>query len=413
MLNTLRIISSVNKRRNLFLIVSKQYFTRQYSTTVQLKRIPLKHYSRIGIFQRHEFHTTEPRRIPPIVAIIIRPLVQIGAFVFGRAFKKWWKKKTPEEQKVYINWLKSRKNAFFGFLGFFVFALFLYYVTHLQIDPITKRPRFIIFTKEQQELFAKLTLQIHLEQNKGHIVPENHPVYMRLTRITQRLLNANKDLQSVKDKEWSLTVVDGALKNAYVLPGGHIFVFLGALNLVENDDQLAIILAHEMSHELLNHSMEQVSRGVILDVLLALPIVLLWAVFPDAVAAIFQILGASVINIFHHLPYSRALESEADDVGLILAAKACFDVREAVVFWGIMRTLTELKIEKDIPPILSTHPDHGDREKHLNELMPNAIALRNNVGCSYLSPRDPRNKFYMRTKKDHELYFKSRGITSA
>lgn len=67
--------------------------------------------------------------------------------------------------------------------------------------------------------------------------------------------------------------------------------------------------------------MEQVSRGVILDVLLALPIVLLWAVFPDAVAAIFQILGASVINIFHHLPYSRALESEADDVGLILAAK--------------------------------------------------------------------------------------------
>lgn len=62
--------------------------------------------------------------------------------------------------------------------------------------------------------------------------------------------------------------------------------------------------------------------------------------------------------------------------------QACFDVREAVVFWGIMRTLTELKIEKDIPPILSTHPDHGDREKHLNELMPNAIALRNNVGAS-------------------------------
>lgn len=41
--------------------------------------------------------------------------------------------------------------------------------------------------------------------------------------------------------------------------------------------------------------------------------------------------------------------------------------------------LTELKIEKDIPPLLSSHPDHGDREKHLNELMPNAIALRNNV----------------------------------
>lgn len=58
----------------------------------------------------------------------------------------------------------------------------------------------------------------HLEQNKGHIVPENHPVYLRLIRITKRLLNANKDLQSIKDKTWSLTVVDGSSKNAYVLP---------------------------------------------------------------------------------------------------------------------------------------------------------------------------------------------------
>ena len=67
--------------------------------------------------------------------------------------------------------------------------------------------------------------------------------------------------------------------------------------------------------------MEQVSRGVILDIILALPIALLWAFFPDMLAAIFQIMGQSIINIFHNLPYSRALESEADDVGLILAAK--------------------------------------------------------------------------------------------
>ena len=67
--------------------------------------------------------------------------------------------------------------------------------------------------------------------------------------------------------------------------------------------------------------MEQVSRGVILDIILALPIALLWAFFPDIVAALIQLFGQSIINIFHNLPYSRALESEADDVGLILAAK--------------------------------------------------------------------------------------------
>lgn len=119
MFNALRIFSSVNLRngkRNLFFIVSKQSFARQYSTKIQLKRIqvPLKFCTQIQIVQRNGFHTTEPRKIPPAIALIIRPLVQVAAFLFGRAFKKWWKKKTPEERKHYIDWLKSRKNTFFG-----------------------------------------------------------------------------------------------------------------------------------------------------------------------------------------------------------------------------------------------------------------------------------------------------------
>lgn len=416
MLTALRLISPTNLRSSrtkaVLCIFSKQSPVRQIATKTQLKqfKVQKKILGQFEIQQRYGFHTSRPRHIPPVVALLIRPVVQVTAFIFGRLFKKWWKKKSPGERQKYLNWFITRKKSFYGFLGFFLFALFVYYVGHLQTDPITKRPRFIIFTKEQQAAFAKLTLEMILEQNEGRLLPHTHPAYRRLINIIERILKANQDLQAVQDKEWSLTVVDEPIKNAYVLPGGNIFVFKGALNLVENDDQLAIILAHEMAHELLNHSMEQVSRGFILDIILTLPIVLLWAFFPDVVAALFQVLGHSIINIFHNLPYSRALESEADEVGLILAAKACFDVREAVVFWGMMRMLTELNIEKEPPPILSTHPDHGDREKHLNEAMPHAIALRNSSGCSYLSPRDPRNRFYMRTKKDHKEYFSRRGI---
>lgn len=58
----------------------------------------------------------------------------------------------------------------------------------------------------------------HLEMSKGQLVPESHPVYQRLIRITRRLLIANQDLQAVKEKQWSLTVVDGSAKNAFVLP---------------------------------------------------------------------------------------------------------------------------------------------------------------------------------------------------
>lgn len=133
MFKTLRILSTINLHssgNNLFFIISKQkLFARQLSTKYQLKQIRLKRYEFI---QRNEFHTTEPRKIPPIVAILIRPLVQFGGLIFGRAFKKWWKKKSPEEQKVYINWLKSRKNAFFGkrvclfFFFYFIFIIMMF-----------------------------------------------------------------------------------------------------------------------------------------------------------------------------------------------------------------------------------------------------------------------------------------------
>ncbi|XP_015188621.1 PREDICTED: metalloendopeptidase OMA1, mitochondrial-like [Polistes dominula] len=90
--------------------------------------------------------------------------------------------------------------------------------------------------------------------------------------------------------------------------------------------------------------------------------------------------------------------------------KACVDVREAVVFWGIMRTLSEMNLAMDIVPWLSTHPAHGDREQSLNNKLPKAIELRSLSGCPELSPIDPRSKFYKRSMKDHEYYFKQKGI---
>jgi len=99
-------------------------------------------------------------------------------------------------------------------------------------------------------------------------------------------------------------------------------------------------------------------------------------------AAIIHMIGERIVNIIYNLPFSRVLENEADEVGLKLAAKACIDIyiREAVVFWATMRTLTEMHTLPPKLPWISTHPAHGDREKNLNETITKALELRRDSG---------------------------------
>lgn len=145
---------------------------------------------------------------------------------------------------------------------------------------------------------------------------------------------------------------------------------------------------------------------------MTIPILLLWASFPDSLAFFLHMIGQHIVNLLHNLPYSRSLENEADEVGLNLAArvshsvevvliletlyhtkstkcitydsfKACVDVREAVVFWGTMRILSEMKLAANIVPWLSTHPAHGDREQSLNKKMTKAIELMKSSGVRF------------------------------
>lgn len=80
------------------------------------------------------------------------------------------------------------------------------------------------------------------------------------------------------------------------------------------------------------------------------------------------------------MPRGRRYEKEADQVGLKILSKACFDIREAVVFWSMMKQLSHLNIETEISTWLSTHPAHEDREKYLDTMLPEAIDLRNQCG---------------------------------
>ena len=94
------------------------------------------------------------------------------------------------------------------------------------------------------------------------------------------------------------------------------------------------------------------------------------------------------------------METEADIVGIELASKACFDVREAPVFWGKMQMLEEIALQmegnengSELPEFLSTHPSHANRQKNLSDLIPKALETRSTCGCNKLSSTDPLADF--------------------
>ena len=150
-----------------------------------------------------------------------------------------------------------------------------------------------------------------------------------------------------------------------------------------------------LAHALLNHNSEELCKSNLMTLGLIVPLAVLWAIVPnDGIALIADWFFHQVKKLTWELPFSRAIEKEADEVGLQLASKACFDVREAPIFWEKMQAISENSSEvSDIQPpeFLSTHPSHDTRAKHLASLVPDALNLRISCGCHRL----PNEKSYI------------------
>ena len=118
-----------------------------------------------------------------------------------------------------------------------------------------------------------------------------------------------------------------------------------------------------------------------------------------------------VSDLIFELPFSRQMETEADEVGLKLAAKSCIDIREAPLFWAKMKLISEMTSDEggEIPEILefaSTHPSHEHREHKLASMVPDLLKLRTTCKCYKLPDVDPylsKRRFIEHEVKDLRL----------
>ena len=121
--------------------------------------------------------------------------------------------------------------------------------------------RFVALYPDQVKKISRQEFDGLLQEFSEDILPNNDKLYNRVVAVSNRLLEGNKDLRQIYDKSWTVTVVDQPVRNAFVLPSGNIFVFRGMLDLCKNDDQLGIVIGHEMAHAVLGHVAEQLTMA--------------------------------------------------------------------------------------------------------------------------------------------------------
>ncbi len=167
---------------------------------------------------------------------------------------------------------------------------------------------------------------------------------------------------------WEVVVFQDDSLNAFALPGNKIGVHTGLVNLVDNQDQLAAVIGHEVGHVLAKHSNERMSQEA--AVKQGLQVIGAVAAPQSAIGQ----LGVAALGIGAQfgilLPYSRAHESESDIIGLDLMAKAGFDPRQSVVLWQKMSRASK---GASPPEFLSTHPAHDTRIQELSRNVPAAM----------------------------------------
>lgn len=267
-------------------------------------------------------------------------------------------------------------------------------LTHLDESPVTGRTRLLVFSRENYMELAAVTSQAYMEDFAELLLPVTDPRHQVVERVVRHLAQRNKDIPEVAEVTWSVHVVQSPNTNAFVLPNGKVFMFTGMLDAVADVHQLTIVLGHEMAHAILGHSAEQASLSHVVDLLSVVLLTAIWAVCPkDSLALVGQWAQDKLKELMFSRPYSRKLESEADQVGLQLAAKACADVRAGPVFWQQMEIRDQLTGEPDFPEWLSTHPSHRNRFTQLDRLVPQALQLRESCVCPALPATDPRDVF--------------------
>ena len=258
------------------------------------------------------------------------------------------------------------------------------YVSHLDRVPLTHRQRWIATSPEWERQMGDQEYLKLLQQFKGQILPKDHRASVTVQRVGHRIYEAAQEftkehaLDSTSSRNQSpsrsavsspptFTVVRSEMANAFVLPNNHIFVMTGLFQYARTEEELASVLGHEMAHNLARHVGEKISGNIVVQLVARLSLLI------DPSGSLMMVILPAA-SLLRELPHSRIQELEADQIGMHLAARACYDPAAAKAVF------TRMKLDEGTaarggltpPEFLSTHPSHDSRLVKMDDWIPEA-----------------------------------------
>ena len=225
--------------------------------------------------------------------------------------------------------------------------------------PECRRSNFTkVISAEQVEQGALQQYRQMLQQAQGQraLAPSDHPQVQRLRFIAERIIPFTPECNSrARQWQWEVNLIGSRQINAFCMPGGKIAFYFGILSELQlDDDEVAMIMGHEAAHALLEHAREQMGKNTATTGLLRLGAAVLGLGQIGDVAA--QV-GAQLAS----LKFSRDDETQADRLGLVMAARAGYDPRKGITLWQKMMGAGG----GQGPGWLSTHPSGPDRIREI------------------------------------------------
>lgn len=231
--------------------------------------------------------------------------------------------------------------------------------TSVGVSNVSRSQMMIVSSESVNSEAERLYAAVLEEARSKHALNRSQRDYDRVVRIAQRLIEqAPFFREDCRNWKWEINVISSDELNAWCMPGGKIAVYSAMVSALElSDDELAVVIGHEMAHALREHSREQASQQVLQNS--ALSITSLFGF-----GGIASYLGSTVAKYGITLPFSREHETEADEIGLELVAMAGYDTDAGPRVWEKMNAADGTQPAE----ILSTHPSNDSRIADLTRL---------------------------------------------
>tara|TARA_Y100000590_G_scaffold10817_1_gene13310 strand:- start:1968 stop:2786 length:819 start_codon:yes stop_codon:yes gene_type:complete len=248
--------------------------------------------------------------------------------------------------------------------------LFLFFLISCETVPVSERKQLILlpdsYINKQSELAYKQFL------SKANVVSKSNFQNQQLQDIAKNIEEAIHQYFILENKEdptkkinWEVNLVKEDQVNAWAMPGGKITFYTKILDIAQNEDGIAAIMAHEMAHVIGRHGNERMSQALLLDVASSVAQTATGTTLQGGTKTAYNLLRT--YGIF--LPFGRKQEAESDYLGLVFMTIAGYDPEETIKLWERMGAHAKEKGGSP-PEFMSTHPSSENRIENFKKWIP-------------------------------------------